>query len=222
MTAAHHMPMRSCLPPATKYHFLSCPPTLLRKFCMAPHPMKSSSTKTFFTQGEMSSTPPSFKRSNPHPLPLTPPPPSIGAPIAFIGLIQPSSGGLLPMAEMQSRWACEIFSRRLSLPSPSSMIAQMQSDAAAVHKRFYGSARHSVQRDTFPYNDRLAAAMGCKPALFSMDIRLMCRLWLGTVVACMWKWSAHSADTSTGNTQSVEAAGPACVEWSRCAVNFDV
>ncbi len=71
------------------------------------------------------------------------------------------------------------------------MIAQMQSDAAAVHKRFM-AARANVQRDTFPYNDRLAAAMGCKPALFSMDIRLMCGLWLGTVVACMWKWSAHS------------------------------
>ena len=108
-------------------------------------------------------------------------PPSIGAPIAFIGLIQPSSGGLLPMAEMQCRWACEIFARRLSLPSPSSMILQMQADATAVRKRFHGSARHSVQRDTFPYNDALAAAIGCKPPLFSLDVRLMCRLWLGTV-----------------------------------------
>jgi hypothetical protein len=85
------------------------------------------------------------------------------------------------MAEMQSRWSCEIFKGRLSLPPPSSMLAQMQSDAAAVRKRFYGSARHSVQRDTFPYNDSLAAAMGCKPPLLSMDFRLMCRLWLGTV-----------------------------------------
>ena len=85
------------------------------------------------------------------------------------------------MAEMQCRWACEIFARRLSLPSPSSMIAQMQADASAVRKRFHGSARHSVQRDTFPYNDALAAAIGCKPPLFSLDVRLMCRLWLGTV-----------------------------------------
>ncbi len=129
------------------------------------------------------------KRRGPVPSNLTshtpaPPPPSlfsIGAPIAFIGLLQPSSGGLLPMAEMQSRWACQIFKGRLSLPSPSSMLAHMQSDAAAVRKRFYGSARHSVQRDTFPYNDSLAAAIGCKPPLLSMDTRLMCRLWLGTV-----------------------------------------
>jgi dimethylaniline monooxygenase (N-oxide forming) len=145
-----------------------------------------------------------------------PPPASIGAPIAFIGLLQPSSGGLLPMAEMQSRWACEIFKGHLSLPPPSSMLAQMQSDAAAVRKRFYGSARHSVQRDTFPYNDSLASAMGCKPPLLSMDLRLMCRLWLGTVQRTrMWKRSAPSADTLAGNAQPVEVAGTACVERSR-------
>ena len=141
---------------------------------------------------------------------------SIGAPIAFIGLLQPSSGGLLPMAEMQSRWACEIFKGRLSLPSPSSMLAHMQSDAAAVRKRFYGSARHSVQRDTFPYNDSLAAAIGCKPPLLSMDMRLMCRLWLGTVKhTCLWKQSAPPADALAGNAQPVEVAGTTCVERSR-------
>ena len=87
----------------------------------------------------------------------------------------------MPMAEMQCRWACEIFARRLSLPSPSVMAAQMQADAAAVRRRFHGSARHSVQRDTFPYNDSLAAAIGCRPPLLSLDLRLLCRLWLGTV-----------------------------------------
>lgn len=85
------------------------------------------------------------------------------------------------MAEMQCRWACEIFAGRLSLPPAPSMIAQMDKDAAAVRKRFYGSARHSVQRDTFPYNDGLAEAIGCKPPLFCWDVRLMCKLWLGTV-----------------------------------------
>lgn len=113
--------------------------------------------------------------------------PSIGAPIAFVGLVQPSSGGLLPMAEMQCRWACEIFARRVSLPPPSSMIARMRADAAAVRRRFYGSARHSVQRDTFPYNDALAAEIGCKPPLLSLDVRLMCKLWLGTATPSQWR-----------------------------------
>ena len=167
------MLMSLCLLPVTKYLFPFCPPTFVRKLCWAPPPMKFSSTKTFFTQGEfpprrLHSKRPSNLTSHtpltptPHTTSHTPPPASIGAPIAFIGLLQPSSGGLLPMAEMQSRWACEIFKGRLSLPSPSAMIAHMQSDAAAVRKRFYGSARHSVQRDTFPYNDCLAAAIGCK------------------------------------------------------------
>jgi hypothetical protein len=66
------------------------------------------------------------------------------------------------MAEMQCRWVCEIFKGRLSLPSPSSMLAHMQSDAAVVRKRFYGSARHSVQRDTFevPLTDFLGLVTG--------------------------------------------------------------
>jgi hypothetical protein len=61
------------------------------------------------------------------------------------------------------------------------MIARVRADAAAIRRRFYGSARHSVQRDTFPYNDVLAAEIGCKPPLLSLDVRLMCKLWLGTV-----------------------------------------
>jgi hypothetical protein len=88
------------------------------------------------------------------------------------------------MAEMQCRWACEIFARRLSLPSSSAMFSRIQSDAAIVRKRFYGSARHSVQRDTFPYNDTLASEIGCKPPLLSFDVALMCKLWLGTVLLC--------------------------------------
>jgi hypothetical protein len=101
------------------------------------------------------------------------------------------------------------------------MTAAIQADAAAVCRRFYGSARHSVQRDTFPYNDTLAAEIGCKPPLLSLDVRLMCKLWLGTVGPALAA-QTRPTDCVAGNSQSVEAERSACMEWSRLLVTRDV
>lgn len=43
--------------------------------------------------------------------------PEIGGSLAFIGFVQPASGGVLTMSEIQARWFAEVCKGRLKLPS---------------------------------------------------------------------------------------------------------
>ena len=43
--------------------------------------------------------------------------PEIGSSLAFIGFVQPASGGVLTMSEIQARWFGELCKGRVSLPN---------------------------------------------------------------------------------------------------------
>ena len=43
--------------------------------------------------------------------------PEIGASLAFIGFVQPASGGLLSVSEIQARWFSELCKGAIKLPS---------------------------------------------------------------------------------------------------------
>ena len=42
--------------------------------------------------------------------------PEIGPSLAFIGFVQPASGGVLTMSELQARWFAELCKRKITLP----------------------------------------------------------------------------------------------------------
>lgn len=55
--------------------------------------------------------------------------------LAVIGLIQPI-GSVLPIAEMQCRWAAAVFSRQVSLPLRSEMVADIELKRVLIKRRF--------------------------------------------------------------------------------------
>ena len=69
--------------------------------------------------------------------------PDIGPSLAFIGFVQPASGGLLPVSEMQARWFLELCCAmegdaskcqvpNVQLPSKSKMLASIAADKAEI------------------------------------------------------------------------------------------
>ncbi|CAZ80251.1 unnamed protein product [Tuber melanosporum] len=77
----------------------------------------------------------------------------------FIGLCQ-ALGALMPVAEMQARWAISVLKNEIPLPSPERMsedIAAYQND---LKKVFVRSPRHTLEVEFFPYMDLLAQDLG--------------------------------------------------------------
>ena len=52
--------------------------------------------------------------------------PTIGHTLAFIGFLQPASGGILSMAETQARWFVELCKGTIKLPSKNAMEDNMK------------------------------------------------------------------------------------------------
>ena len=64
----------------------------------------------------------------------------------FIGLLQPL-GAVMPLAEAQSRLVAELIHGRYVLPPERHLRRQLADDDAAYKKRFYSSARHTMEVD---------------------------------------------------------------------------
>ena len=64
----------------------------------------------------------------------------------FIGLLQPL-GAVMPLAEAQSVLVADLLTGHYALPAESELRRQMASDDAAYKKRFYASARHTMEVD---------------------------------------------------------------------------
>uniref|UniRef100_A0A8C3TXT2 Flavin-containing monooxygenase n=1 Tax=Catharus ustulatus TaxID=91951 RepID=A0A8C3TXT2_CATUS len=74
-------------------------------------------------------------------------PPDLEKPtLAFIGLIQPL-GAIMPISELQSRWATRVFKGKSGKPA---------------------LWRHTIQVDYIPYMDELACQLGVKPSLLTL------------------------------------------------------
>ncbi|XP_033637687.1 dimethylaniline monooxygenase [N-oxide-forming] 5-like isoform X1 [Asterias rubens] len=112
--------------------------------------------------------------------------PAIGPSLAFIGFVQPASGGILSMSETQARWFAEICRGQVKLPSQKVMTAGMETEREEVRKRYTASARHTIQRDPITYNDDIAEMFGAKPQLWKHP-RLMWRLLVGSCGAAQWR-----------------------------------
>ena len=64
----------------------------------------------------------------------------------FIGLLQPL-GAVMPLAEAQSVLVADLLTGRYALPAEAELRSQMAADDAAYKKRFYTSARHTMEVD---------------------------------------------------------------------------
>jgi dimethylaniline monooxygenase (N-oxide forming) len=70
--------------------------------------------------------------------------------LAFVGLLQPL-GAVMPLAEAQGQWLAGYLRGRYALPSAADMERDMQSDQAAMRKRYVSSKRHTIQVDFDDY-----------------------------------------------------------------------
>ncbi|XP_067846790.1 flavin-containing monooxygenase 5-like [Heptranchias perlo] len=82
--------------------------------------------------------------------------------LAIIGLIQPL-GAIMPISELQARWATRVFKGLAKLPSVSTMMAEILEKKEKMAKRYVGSQRHTIQVDYVLYMDELAELIGVKP-----------------------------------------------------------
>ncbi|XP_063200138.1 flavin-containing monooxygenase 5-like isoform X1 [Chroicocephalus ridibundus] len=109
-------------------------------------------------------------------------PPDLEKPtLAFIGLIQPL-GAIMPVSELQCRWATRVFKGLQDLPPSADMLADIAQAKEEMAKRYVKSQRHTIQVDYIPYMDELACQVGVKPnllALFLTDPKLALEVAFG-------------------------------------------
>ncbi|XP_006861750.1 PREDICTED: dimethylaniline monooxygenase [N-oxide-forming] 5 [Chrysochloris asiatica] len=109
-------------------------------------------------------------------------PPNLEKPtLAIIGLIQ-VLGAIMPVSELQGRWATQVFKGLKTLPSKSEMMAEIAKAQEAIEKRYVESQRHTIQGDYIDTMDELADLVGVRPNLLSFaftDPKLALRLLLG-------------------------------------------
>ncbi|XP_072919676.1 flavin-containing monooxygenase 5-like [Hemitrygon akajei] len=109
-------------------------------------------------------------------------PPQLEQPtLAIIGLVQPL-GAIMPISEMQARWATRVFKGLVKLPSVNNMMADILEKKENMAKRYVSSQRHTIQVDFIPYMDEIAELIGVKPNirhLLLTDPQLAFQVFLG-------------------------------------------
>ncbi|XP_067878277.1 flavin-containing monooxygenase 5-like [Heterodontus francisci] len=101
--------------------------------------------------------------------------------LAIIGLIQPL-GAIMPISELQARWATRVFKGFEKLPSVTDMLSEIKDKRERMASRYVSSQRHTIQVDYVPYMDELAEQIGVKPdvkRLFLSDPRLAYQVFFG-------------------------------------------
>lgn len=129
--------------------------------------------------------------------------PDLGSSIAFIGFVQPASGGLLPVSEIQARWFSALCKGIIKLPTKERMLEEINQDRCYSQKRYYPSARHTIQQDPILYIDDVASCFGAKPQLWR-NPTLAWRLMVGTCGAAQWRLQGpHSWDKAKATVKDV-------------------
>uniref|UniRef100_A0A0K0FPJ5 Flavin-containing monooxygenase n=1 Tax=Strongyloides venezuelensis TaxID=75913 RepID=A0A0K0FPJ5_STRVS len=109
--------------------------------------------------------------------------------LAVIGLIQPI-GSIAPISELQSRVACQVFAKKITLPSKDDQMIDIDEKRRIMRRRYFESNKHTIQVDYIPYMDELAEMIGCKPQLknyFWSDFKFFLRLYVGANVPYVYR-----------------------------------
>ncbi|MCI4389336.1 hypothetical protein PGIGA_G00096790 [Pangasianodon gigas] len=86
------------------------------------------------------------------------------ATLAFIGLLN-ASGPIMPITEMQARWAARVFKGLNRLPPVSIMHKITEKDWKAKMKRYSCPKKATLEVDYIPYLDSIAQEIGVRPNL---------------------------------------------------------
>ncbi|HEX9496739.1 MAG TPA: NAD(P)-binding domain-containing protein [Candidatus Limnocylindria bacterium] len=87
-------------------------------------------------------------------------PPGIDG-LAFVGMTR-VSGPVFPVAELQARWAAEVFAGRVALPPPDMMRREIETRVARAR-----AARDDQMRvELLPYLDDIAGRIGARPSVW--------------------------------------------------------
>ncbi|XP_069593328.1 flavin-containing monooxygenase 5-like [Ranitomeya imitator] len=111
--------------------------------------------------------------------------------VAFIGLIQPI-GAIMPIAELQARWATRVFKGISKLPSSQSMANKIAMTKEEMARRYVESPRHTIQVDFMEYMDEIASQFGVKPSLLPYwitDPKLASELFFGPCTPYQYRLS---------------------------------
>lgn len=112
--------------------------------------------------------------------------PEIGASLAFIGFVQPTSGGLLSVSEIQARWFSELCKGVIKLPLVEKMQQEIKQHQQKNESTYFASARHTIQQDPLNYNDEIASYFGAKPQLWKHP-SLAWHLIVSSCGAAQWR-----------------------------------
>uniref|UniRef100_A0A3B5KVH8 Flavin-containing monooxygenase n=1 Tax=Takifugu rubripes TaxID=31033 RepID=A0A3B5KVH8_TAKRU len=95
-------------------------------------------------------------------------PPELQRPtLAIIGLVQPL-GAIMPISEMQARWATRVFKGCTKLPSVDSMMKDIECKKQKMAQRYVTSSRHTIQVDYISYMDEIAEQVGVRPNILKL------------------------------------------------------
>ncbi|KAK7090381.1 flavin-containing monooxygenase 5-like [Littorina saxatilis] len=125
--------------------------------------------------------------------------PNLGSNLAFIGFVQPATGGVLTMSETQARWFSQVCLGNVRLPPKHEMEQAIRTEKMTQSDKWYQSARHTIQKDPIVYNDEIASFFGAKPELLKHP-SLAWRLMLSSCGASQYRlqgpgrWSGAAAE----------------------------
>ncbi|XP_043076184.1 dimethylaniline monooxygenase [N-oxide-forming] 5 [Puntigrus tetrazona] len=137
-------------------------------------------------------------------------PPELERPtLAVIGLIQPL-GAIMPISEMQARWATRVFKGLCKLPPMSAMMKDVKAKEETMARRYVAAQRHTIQVDYIPYMDELAKQVGVRPSilkLFVTDPRLALNVIFGPCTP--YQFRLHGPGRWEGARQAI------LTQWDR-------
>ncbi|XP_020774365.1 flavin-containing monooxygenase 5-like [Boleophthalmus pectinirostris] len=139
-------------------------------------------------------------------------PPELDKPtLAIIGLVQPL-GAIMPISEMQARWATRVFKGLVKLPSTCVMQRDIRCKEETMAKRYVASQRHTIQVDYIDYMDEIAKQFGVTPNFLKLmvtDPRLWSKITFGP--ATPYQYRLRGPGKWAGARQAI------LTQWDRVA-----
>lgn len=99
--------------------------------------------------------------------------------LALMGLFQ-TKGPIMPVVEMQARWALSVFTGMNRLPSKEQMLKVIEAERKRSMRSYRCPLQAALQVDYIPYLDFMAEQVGVKPRLWSLLLTDF-PLWLRVV-----------------------------------------